>query len=221
MKRIQKLSNQKDKRQEELEKLENGFNLFTNGAHQGKEKYTPRYTTAAKSSLNSKKSQQFATPRTSRTNTSASPLLRHFEKQQQQQQHTSANSRKKWANSSFTIKTTDGCQIKIHAPNHYESKGESSNNRMLSNDCTEYYSDDFESDESEVEADKGLIESVMFSDDDDDDDDDEAAVKSKRFVFHLSREEAKLVRESINGGIRESLVRMVKRDFPDFSDLCS
>ncbi len=91
---------------------------------------------------------------------------------------------------------------------------------MLSNDCTEYYSDDFESDESEVEADKGLIESVMFSgdDDDDDEDDDEAAVKSKKFVFHLSREEAKLVRESISGGIRESLVRLVERDCPDFSE---
>lgn len=163
-----------------MERLENGFNLFTNGAHQSKEKFTPRYTTATKSSVNSKKSQHF----TPRKNSKRSSLLKYFEEKQVQEPfrftETAHNDRKRWENNSFCIKTTEGCQIKINAPNRYEKnlvstfKGKETNEHINS-----YYSYDFES-ESEDESknddisdkkldnkktsNKNLIESVLFSD---------------------------------------------------------
>lgn len=163
-----------------MERLENGFNLFTNGAHQSKEKFTPRYTTATKSSLNSKKSQHF----TPRKNSKSSLLLRYNEEKQEQERfhstETTHNDRKRWENASFCIKTTDGCQIKINAPNRYEKNLVSTFKGKETNEPTNpYYSYDFES-ESEDEfkngdisdkkldnkktSNKNLIESVLFSD---------------------------------------------------------
>lgn len=190
----------KDKRQMELEKLEGGFSLFTNGAHQTKEKYTPRHTTASKSTANSKKSYHF-TPRVNKTQNN--PLLRYLEQEEQREQNNSdkTSTRKKWSNSSFTLKTTDGCQIKINGPNRYDKpsiKIKKNDNHMFSND---YYSDDFESesDDERDGKDKHLIESVQFSDFSESDSDEVKESKSNQgLIFNISKNDVKVIKAYLN-----------------------
>ena len=219
-----KLSNKKDKKEEQLEKLEGGFSLYTNGAHQPKERYIPRHTTA-KSSSSSKRSQHFV-PRMHKNN----PLLDLKvlqEEQQLKQRASSAKSnvttRKKWSNTSFTIKTTDGCEIKINAPNHFQSSNDKTNkksdNSVHSNDCEYYYSDDFESDSDNEQIrvtkseSKNLIESVRFSDQSDREDssssdDDEPKTKPDR-----TRNKNQMVLQLSQNDIK---VRIVKRVYKNF-----
>ena len=208
------MSNKKDKKEEQLEKLEGGFSLYTNGAHQPKERYIPRHTTA-KSSSSSKRSQHFV-PRMHKNN----PLLDLKALQDEQQQvkqrvssgPSNVTSRKKWSNTSFTIKTTDGCEIKINAPNHYQSSNDKTNkksdNSVHSNDCEYYYSDDFESDsDNEIRVtksdSKNLIESVRFSDQSDREDSssddnepkpqpDRSRNKKNQMVLRLSQNDVKV-----------------------------
>lgn len=77
-----------------MKKLEAGFCVYINGAHRKKERYALRHTIAK--SVDKNKNQK---------------CQEHFKPQVR-------TSRKKWAESSFTIKTSDGFMIKINAPNN-------------------------------------------------------------------------------------------------------
>ena len=107
---LSKIVKKKDKKEEELEKLEGGFNLYVNGAHKKNAKYTPRLTTA-KSSINSSSSsnKNFSKLNLESLNSSRSPSTT-----------PAVTTRKKWSNSSFIFKTSDGCEIKINSPSHYQ-----------------------------------------------------------------------------------------------------
>ncbi len=117
-----KLANKKDENKEKLEKLELGFNTYVNGAHKTSEKFTPRHTTSSAAS-NDKKNSFCLRPR---LHVRKNPLenLRGLEllANQQQKERTiksapaERSTRKQWSNASFTIKTSDGYEIKINAP---------------------------------------------------------------------------------------------------------
>ena len=188
MKRVQKLMKKKDKKEEELEKLESGFKLYTNGAHKPAEKFTPRYTTAKSSS--EKRSFNFIPELFGGELKSFRELSEsNGGKTDRVNSAPNAKIRKKWSHTSFTIKTDEGYQIKINGPNcdqACKSDTGSKNQKechyieldFKRNDSDNYYSDDFEScSESEEDTkaqsekdeinDKKLIETVQFSDDSD------------------------------------------------------
>ncbi len=190
--------NKKDEKEEKLEKLEGGFNCYVNGAHKTSVRYTPRHTTA-KSSASSDKKSFVKTRITPRSNIFDN--IRELEQLANKNRCQSAPSnnpgRKKWSNDSFTIKTNDGYEIKINAPNATRpqfSKSDSTYTKITSTKQNKKgelkYSDDFESEsdleetlkketvkktqESDTEKEKpdtkNLIQSVKFSDVSDDSD---------------------------------------------------
>lgn len=193
-----------------------------NGAHKTTERYTPRHTTAKSSSSSTDKKYNFNFK--PRIHVRKNPLdnLRELELLANKDRAQSApSSRKKWthSNSSLTIKTTDGYEIKINAPNFYKHETSKSditsdkkNIKHQSNDCEYYYSDDFES-ESESDTDdkkktenassnkKDLIQSVQFSDLSDEESDEEANKpvktnvnnKNKRISLRLSQNDIKVI----------------------------
>jgi hypothetical protein len=120
------MMNKKDEKEEKLEKLEGGFNCYVNGAHKSSARYTPRHTTAAKSSSSTDKRSFVKSRVTPRSNIFDN--IRDLEQLTNKDRCQSAPStentgggggggRKKWSNDSFTIKTNDGYEIKINAPN--------------------------------------------------------------------------------------------------------
>lgn len=164
-----------------MEKLESGFSLYVNGAHQKNERYTPRHTITKSSSENKKSNQNIK----SRINCHKLDVdnLKQFDmlvaKQKKLDEKSAAKKntvRKKWSvNSSFILKTEDGYEIKINSPTKYTK----SKPNVSKSDITEtakkndYYSDDFVSDSDNEITDnnpknnedyKNLIESVQFSD---------------------------------------------------------
>jgi hypothetical protein len=183
------MANKKGEKEEKLEKLEGGFSLYVNGAHKSSEKYTPRHTTASKTSTDKKSNFHF----TPRIHVRKNPLdnlkeLAFISNKDRAQSAPNKPVRKKWGDTpSFTIKTVDGYEIKINAPNEFKSPMSKSSNTANSNknkshDCEYYYSDDFESEsggedeEDEVEEmdeekkskePKCILQSVKFSDDSD------------------------------------------------------
>ena len=188
----------KDKKEEELEKLESGFNTYVNGAHKKNEKYTPRYTITKASSTN---------------NSSASSSSKYFSNSKFNlpinleslctSRNSSANvtpaptSRKKWGNSSFIFKTTDGCEIKISSPNHYKKQDSEPKKTVYSNETSNEceYSDDFESDDDtnansrNKSSNENLIETVKFSSDEE----DTTEINNKKnFVFKLTKNDIKV-----------------------------
>ena len=175
------MANKKDEKVEKLEKLEGGFSLYVNGAHKSSEKYTPRHTTASKTSTDKKKNFDF-TPRIHIRKNPVDNLkqLAFLEKKDRSQSAPNKPNRKKWSdnsNMSFTIKTTDGYEIKINAPNEYKPRISKSDATPIkkSHDYEYCYSDDFESDSDSEEQKnkieqnkiKGILQSVKFSDDSD------------------------------------------------------
>ncbi len=163
--RIRKLVNEKDSRDKELNSLEDGFNLYVNGAHKTPEKHTPRHLVAAtkiqknvpKLDLNCvlsfDKSSNEATERDKRKS------------------GTNTRRRKQWGNSSVIIKTMDGCKIKLSSKHNYNSDS----NEVDSFEFNENYSDDFDSDSDDDDNDdkigkcnkqkqSGLMENVKFLD---------------------------------------------------------
>lgn len=193
----------KDKKEEELEKLETGFNTYVNGAHKKNEKYTPRYTiTKTSSATNSCSSRHFTN---SKFNIPINLESLCSSRNSSANVTPATTSRKKWGNSSFIFKTTDGCEIKISSPNHYKKndsepkKTLNSNETITSNECE--YSDDFESDEDtnankKKTLDENLIETVKFSSDEEDT--TEITSNKKNFVFKLTKNDVKLLRQSFN-----------------------
>ncbi len=181
--RIIKMAKKKGEKEEKLEKLEGGFSLYVNGAHKSSEKYTPRHTTASKSSTDKKTNFQHFTPR---IHVRKNPLenlkeLAFLNNKDRSQSAPNKPVRKKWgdnSNNSFTIKTIDGYEIKINAPNEFKSHMTKSDttsnaNKNKSHDCEYYYSDDFESESDTDEKknankeEKCILQSVKFSDDSD------------------------------------------------------
>jgi hypothetical protein len=194
------MMNKKDEKEEKLEKLEGGFNCYVNGAHKTSARYTPRHTTAKSSSTSDKKSfvKTRITPRSNIFDN-----IRELEQMSNKDRCQSAPSnnpgRKKWSNDSFTIKTNDGYEIKINAPNATRpqfSKSDSTCTKITPHKKNKKgelkYSDDFESESDleetlkketvrkeaqESDADnkdkqnsRNLIQSVKFSDVSDDSD---------------------------------------------------
>jgi hypothetical protein len=194
---ITKLMHKKDKKEEELEKLETGFNTYVNGAHKKNEKYTPRYTiTKTSSATNSCSSRHFTN---SKFNIPINLESLCSSRNSSANVTPATTSRKKWGNSSFIFKTTDGCEIKISSPNHYKKndsepkKTLNSNETITSNECE--YSDDFESDEDtnankKKILDENLIETVKFSSDEEDT--TEITSNKKNFVFKLTKNDVKV-----------------------------
>lgn len=193
------MATKKNENEEKKEKLEDGFSIYVNGAHRKSEKYTPRYT-VTKSSDSAKKIVNF-NPNVHVVKQSNYNDLRNTEKNSYPKSNGfEKKERKKWGNSSFIIKTIDGYEIKINAPNSNVdpiSKLEP----VKSENENVGYSDDFESD-SECENEnlchdennlskknRFLIQSVKFSDTSDSE--DEKSTK-KKIVFDLSRKEIKV-----------------------------
>lgn len=212
-----KKASKKDEKVEKLEKLEGGFNLYVNGAHRANEKYTPRHTTVK--STENRKNFNFK-PNISSNERSKKFSNLFFDQNDRSKSAPSVVTRKKWSTSSFTIKTTDGYEIKINAPNAMKpqiSKSDiTANNRLkMSNDNEFNYSEDFESDsENESEEnlnsnnknkanekqEESLIESVKFSDisDIEDNSSDESikqktSCNNKKFVLDLSPNDIKVI----------------------------
>ena len=190
-----KIANKKDKNEEKLEKLELGFNTYVNGAHKTAEKYTPRHTTSKSSLGSSDKNYNFCLK--PRIHVRKNPIdnLRQLEFLANKDRAKSASTetaRKKWSNTSFTIKTSDGYDIKINAPNscrkNHVSNLDMNNSKITatkkkikklakktsnsekitnnSNDCEYYYSDDFISDDSiSSDCDESNIKNDKFNQD--------------------------------------------------------
>jgi len=206
---INKLIQKKDEKEEYLEKLEAGFNVYVNGAHKKNEKYTPRYTahSGKQSSTNNSSAsskcfnfplnfESLCSSRSTMTSRAASTAA------------VTNTSRKKWSNSSFIFKTSDGCEIKINSPNHYvpavnnRKHNETTKTSNQSNECD--YSDDFETDDdnnnnnNNDNKEKNLIETVKFSDQESDDDDGDSfpdkidESSKKKFIFKLTRNDVKV-----------------------------
>lgn len=198
--RIIKMATKKNEQEEKKEKLEDGFSIYVNGAHKKNEKYTPRYT-VTKSSDSNKKMVNFS-PNVHVVKHSNYNDLRNNKQNLCSNSNTcDKKERKKWGNSSFIIKTMEGYEIKINAPNSNEdpiSKPEKiKNENDNENDC---YSDDFESDsecenenlshnDNKLKRNKNLIQSVRFSDTSDSEDEN---TNKKKFVVDLSSKEIKV-----------------------------
>jgi len=163
--RIIKSTTKKDKNEEKLEKLEGGFSLYVNGAHKTSEKFTPRHTITKsndkknffKPRIHHRKNQientEFLNALTNRDGSQSTPAM---------------PTRKKWSNSSFTIKTADGYEIKINAPQQNMKQNVSKSDVTNTNTTPKkknflkgkrtqsefYYSDDFENESESEENDK-------------------------------------------------------------------
>jgi hypothetical protein len=163
--RIIKSTAKKDKNEEKLEKLEEGFSLYVNGAHKTSEKFTPRHTITKS---NDKKN--FFKPRIHyrKNQIDNSEFLNALTNREKSQSAPAMPTRKKWSNSSFTIKTADGYEIKINAPNNSKqnvSKSDIPNtNTPKKKNCVKgkriqsefYYSDDFENESDLDQNDKSF-----------------------------------------------------------------
>lgn len=162
------MATQKDEKVEKLEKLEAGFNVYVNGAHQKPARHAPRYTltkssgagaSSASASGSHEASRKFfisRRPNTSRleaSNLNQYNMLLNAGKVQAVAKKTTE--RKKWNRCSFILKTEEGYEIKISAPKpgRGEVKPASAHEtrNKKKNDSNDYYSDDFESDESDRE----------------------------------------------------------------------
>ncbi|RNA37185.1 hypothetical protein BpHYR1_036635 [Brachionus plicatilis] len=212
---IMKMASKKDQKEEKMEKLEDGFSIYVNGAHKKNEKYTPRYT-VTKSSESSKKNVNFNPNVHMVTHSNYNQLRANHYNTSSKSNAFETKERKKWGNSSFIIKTTEGYEIKINAPNSkLEPISKSEPVKCPSDNL--YYSDDFES-ESESEnkdscqkvngpsSDTNLIQTVKFSDSEDSE--DEIFKTDKNIVVDLSRREIKTLRDSLfifeNSNLKES-----------------
>lgn len=118
--------------------------MYVNGAHKGPERFTPRYTiTNTRNRYNNKNN----IPITFVPKLHIRKQHDSFDENNDENRCKSApsNKRKQWGNSSITIKTMDGVNIKLCAPVKSHSSANSTNN-LKSED---YYSDDFETDSEE------------------------------------------------------------------------
>ena len=195
--RIIKLASKKNENEEKLERLEDGFSTYVNGAHKKNEHYKPRHTTSRpSSSAGDKKSTLAINPRTRNlirntaqqhlSSPSRSPL-ELLAKEHNNAAAAGATRRKKWSksNTSFIIKTSDGIDIKINANsasattagaasktsnktnNRKTSSGQSSSTSDVNNSSSCSMHD---SNDSEAQA---CYSDDFISDEDDYDDDDD------------------------------------------------
>ncbi|CAF0846451.1 unnamed protein product [Brachionus calyciflorus] len=158
----------------ELEKLEAGFNIYFNGAHRQIERPTPRYSIIKSndrkylhSKLNSDKTNK----------------------------PESKRNRKKWANSSFTIKTADGFKIKINAPTTIN------NNEAENSDETHKKDEDESLTNTENNASNTKTESEKskeLGDDDSDSGEEEPEVEKKKIIVELTPKNARVLRRSMS-----------------------
>ncbi len=134
-KRRARVLNEKDEKEVKLEQKESGFSLYVNGEHKLPERHTPRHLISGSAANKNKNKRQIAV--------NFVPKL-HIRKENNNCDNDGdrcksapTNRRKQWNNSSITIKTMDGLNIKLCAPK---------TERSLTNREDNYYSDDFVSD---------------------------------------------------------------------------
>ena len=168
-KRRARVLNVKDEKEVKLEQKESGFSLYVNGEHKLPERHTPRHLISGSAASKNKNKKQIPV--------NFVPKL-HIRKENNNNNDNDSdrcksaptNRRKQWNNSSITIKTMDGLNIKLCAPK---------TERSLTNREDNYYSDDFVSDSSSgddefsiketsecnknTESSGRLIKSVKFS----------------------------------------------------------